>query len=49
MSGTLLWILGVILIVAGVFAIIRRQLLWGIVLIVIGLVVAPGLSLLGIG
>ena len=47
--ATLLWILGVILIVAGVFAIIRRQLLWGIVLIVIGLVVAPGLSLLGIG
>lgn len=46
---TLLYILGVILIVAGVFAIIRKQLLWGIVLIVVGLVVGPGLGVAGIG
>ncbi len=46
---TLLYILGVILIIAGVFAIIRKQLLWGIVLIVIGLVVGPGLGVAGIG
>ena len=39
---TLLYILGVILIIAGVFAIIRKQLLWGIVLIVVGLLVGPG-------
>ena len=46
---TLLYILGVILIIAGVFAIIRKQLLWGIVLIVVGLVVGPGLGVAGIG
>lgn len=40
--ATLLWILAVILVVAGIFAIFRSQLLWGIVLIVIGLLVGPG-------
>lgn len=38
----LLWILAVILVVAGIFAIFRKQLLWGIVLIIIGLLVGPG-------
>jgi len=38
----LLWILAVILVIAGVAAIVRRQLLWGIVLIVVGLLVGPG-------
>lgn len=38
----LLWILAVILVVAGVLAIFRKQLLWGIVLIVVGLLVGPG-------
>ncbi len=40
--GTLLWIIAVILVVAGIFGIIRGQLLWGIVLIVVGLLVGPG-------
>jgi len=40
--GTLLWILAVVLVVAGIFAIVRKQLLWGIVLIVVGLLVGPG-------
>jgi hypothetical protein len=39
---TLLWILAVVLVVAGILAILRRQLLWGIVLIVVGLLVGPG-------
>ena len=39
---TLLWIIAVILVVAGIFAIVRRQLVWGIVLIVVGLLVGPG-------
>ncbi len=38
----LLWILAVILVVAGIFALFRRQLLWGIVLIIVGLLVGPG-------
>jgi hypothetical protein len=39
---TLLWILAVVLVVAGIFAIIRGQMLWGIVLIIVGLLVGPG-------
>jgi hypothetical protein len=39
---TVLWILAVILVIAGIFAILRKQLLWGIVLIVVGLLVGPG-------
>jgi hypothetical protein len=39
---TLLWILAVILVIAGILAIIRGQMLWGIVLIVVGLLVGPG-------
>ncbi len=39
---TILWILAVILVVAGILALFRRQLLWGIVLIIIGLLVGPG-------
>ena len=38
----LLWILAVVLVVAGIFALFRRQVLWGIVLIVVGLLVGPG-------
>jgi hypothetical protein len=38
----LLWIIAVILVVAGIFALFRRQLLWGIVLIIVGLLVGPG-------
>ena len=38
----LLWILAVILVVAGIVALIRGQALWGIVLIIVGLLVGPG-------
>jgi fatty acid desaturase len=38
----ILWILAVVLVVSGIVAIFRSQLLWGIVLIVIGLLVGPG-------
>ena len=40
--ATILWILAVILVVSGIFAILRKQVLWGIVLIVVGLLVGPG-------
>jgi hypothetical protein len=39
--ATLLWILAVVLVVAGILAILRKQVLWGIVLIVVGLLVGP--------
>ena len=38
----LLWILAVILVVAGVLALFRHQVLWGVVLIIVGLLVGPG-------
>ena len=38
----ILWILAVILVVAGILALFRRQLIWGIVLIIVGLLVGPG-------
>jgi hypothetical protein len=37
-----LWILAAILVIAGVVALFRRQVLWGIVLIAVGLLVGPG-------
>jgi len=38
----LLWIVAVILVVAGIYALIRREVLWGVVLIIVGLLVGPG-------
>ena len=38
----ILWIIAVILVVAGIVAIVRGQILWGVVLIVVGLLVGPG-------
>ena len=40
--ATLLWILAVVLVVAGIVAIVRKQIVMGIVLIVVGLLVGPG-------
>lgn len=39
---TILWIIAAILVIAGILGIIRGQLIWGIVLIVLGLLVGPG-------
>lgn len=38
----ILWIIAVILVVSGIVALFRQQMLWGIVLIVVGLLVGPG-------
>ncbi|MCB0881115.1 MAG: hypothetical protein KDC33_02710 [Thermoleophilia bacterium] len=40
--NTILWIIAVILVVAGIVTIVRGQVLWGAVLIVAGLLVGPG-------
>ena len=40
--ATLLWIIAAILVIAGIFALFRRQILWGVVLIILGLLVGPG-------
>ena len=38
----ILWILAVILVIAGIVTIIRGQILYGILLIIAGLLVGPG-------
>jgi len=40
--ATILWILAAILVISGIVAVVRGQMLWGIVLIVVGLLVGPG-------
>ncbi|MCU1544908.1 MAG: hypothetical protein JWP30_8 [Homoserinimonas sp.] len=40
--ATLLWIIAAVLVIAGIVALVRRQFLWGIVLIIVGLLVGPG-------
>lgn len=37
-----LWILAIVLVGVGLLALFRRRLLWGVVLIVLGLLVGPG-------
>jgi TM2 domain-containing membrane protein YozV len=41
-TDTILWIIAAVLVIAGIVAIIRSQVMWGIVLIIAGLVVGPG-------
>jgi fatty acid desaturase len=40
--ATILWIIAVVLVIAGIVALFRRQILWGVVLIIVGLLVGPG-------
>lgn len=39
---TILWLIAVVLVIAGIVTAIRGQVLYGIVLIVLGLLVGPG-------
>jgi hypothetical protein len=38
----ILFIIAAVLVIAGIVSLVRGQILWGIVLIVIGLLVGPG-------
>ncbi len=38
----ILWIIAVVLVIAGVAALLRKQMLYGVLLIVVGLLVGPG-------
>jgi hypothetical protein len=40
--ATVLWIIAVVLVIAGIVSILRSQVIMGIVLIVVGLLVGPG-------
>jgi hypothetical protein len=39
---TVLWIIAAVLVIAGIVTIIRGAIVWGIVLIIVGLLVGPG-------
>ena len=38
----ILWALAVVLVLAGLFQLIKGEVLWGIVLIIVGFAVGPG-------
>jgi hypothetical protein len=38
----ILWLIAVVLVVAGIFQLFKGEMLWGIVLIIVGLAVGPG-------
>jgi len=38
----ILWLLAVVLVIAGIVALFRREVVYGVLLIVIGLLVGPG-------
>jgi len=40
--ATILWIIAVVLVIGGIVTIVRGQMLFGILLIVVGLLVGPG-------
>jgi hypothetical protein len=41
-AATLLWLLAVVLVIAGIVSLVRGAVLAGIVLIIVGLLVGPG-------
>ncbi len=40
--STILWIIAAILVIWGIVSLLRRQIILGVVLIVVGLLVGPG-------
>jgi hypothetical protein len=38
----ILWLIAVVLVVLGIGAILRREVVWGALLIIVGLLVGPG-------
>lgn len=40
--GTILWLLSVVLVIVGIVQLVQGQILFGVVLIVLGLLVGPG-------
>ena len=38
----LLWIIAVVLVISGIVALVQGEALWGVILIIVGLLVGPG-------
>jgi len=41
-TATLLWIIAAVVVIAGIVAVLRGSVLWGVVLIIVGLLIGPG-------
>ena len=41
-TDLILWIIAAVLVIAGIFSLVRGQVVWGIVLIIVGVLVGPG-------
>ncbi len=41
-ASTVLWLIAVVLVIAGIVSLVRGQIVVGIVLIIVGLLVGPG-------
>jgi hypothetical protein len=41
-TDTILWIIAAVLVIAGIVTIVRGGVLWGVILIIAGLLVGPG-------
>jgi hypothetical protein len=39
---TLLWIIAVIIAIAGIVALLQRRILWGVILLIVAALVGPG-------
>ncbi|WP_158282914.1 GPGG-motif small membrane protein [Nocardioides silvaticus] len=42
MISFILWLIAVVLVVSGIVSLFRGEVLWGVLLIVVGLLVGPG-------
>jgi hypothetical protein len=42
MISLILWLIAVVLVVSGIVSLFRGEVLWGVLLIVVGLLVGPG-------
>lgn len=42
MSATILWVIAAVLVIAGIVQLIQGQIIFGIVLIIVGALVGPG-------
>jgi hypothetical protein len=38
----ILWLIAVVLVISGIVSLVRGEVLWGVVLIIVGLLVGPG-------
>jgi hypothetical protein len=42
MIGFILWLIAVVLVVSGIVSLFKGEVLWGVLLIIVGLLVGPG-------